>query len=89
MCHCRFSAYGIRNPFDGGTLFPCNGDVDGSGSFCLPADNGGILPVNRMLSDCCRQDAGAQAVFCEQKKTGRIAVQPVDSPENKILMLFP
>ena len=86
--HCRLAQFWFRDPFNGGTVLSGDGNVDGSGGFSAAAYDGGVFPVDAVVLYLIGKDAGAQHVFCNHKKTGRVTVQPVYSAEDEIHVLL-
>ena len=58
----------IQDPLDGGAVLSCDRKIDGAGCVRLPGDDGGVLPVNRVVLHGIRENAGTVGILCETHK---------------------
>ena len=68
MGHSGLSPLWIADPLDGGAVFSCDRKIDGAGRVRLPGDDGGVLPVNRVVLHGIRENAGTVGILCEKHK---------------------
>ena len=69
MGHGSLAPLGIADPLDGGAVLSCDREIDGAGLVRFPGDDGGILPVDRVVLHRIGEDAGTVGILCEKHKS--------------------
>ena len=89
MGDCRLTMFKVHNPLNDGAGLAGQRRIDSTALWCdLPPNDGKIFPVELVPAYHVGEDACADQMLCNYRKTGSIAVQPVTAAENKWFILF-